>query len=143
MFKRIIKFFKQLFQAKDSADTREGIEDFYFNKIIELERTPDMDTIGRKDFIFVRYNQNSYWALFKCPCNCGTVISLPLQNGHNPRWTLKVSEFGRPTLYPSIWQNKGCFSHFWITDGKVEVCANTGIEPWKAEPLKYLNIYKT
>ncbi len=143
MLKSLIKFFKAFFRVKDSSKIPESLKDFHFRKIIELESTPDMDSIGNNDFIFVRYNQNSYWALFKCPCDCDTIISLPLQNGHNPRWSLKESEFGRPTLYPSIWQNKGCFSHFWITDGKVEICGNSGIEPWKSEPSKYSYINNT
>ncbi|RPG36008.1 MAG: hypothetical protein CBB72_004955 [Muricauda sp. TMED12] len=144
MFKNLINFFKSLFGVvkSKSSSTSECLVDIHFRKIIEMEKTPDNDTIGKDDFIFVRYNENPYWVMFQCPCDCGTVISLPLQDSHNPRWTLKTSEFGRPTLYPSVWQNKGCFSHFWITDGKIEMCYNSGIEPWKAEPLKYTNVNK-
>lgn len=141
MFKSLIRFFKALFKLKGSSDTSVSVDDTRFRKIIVLDSTPNIDLIGYEDFIFVQYNQNPYWALFKCPCGCNSVISLPLQNNHNPKWTLKESENGHPTLNPSIWQNKGCFSHFWISDGKVQMCGNTGIEPWKAEPAKYSKSY--
>jgi hypothetical protein len=103
---------------------------YYFNTIIERDITPSNDLINEAEFIVVIYKKKPIWALFKCPCGCGYVITLPLQKPHNPRWSIHKSEFGRPTLYPSIWQNKGCYSHFWVEDGKVIWCKNTGIEPW-------------
>lgn len=108
----------------------EGRNIYYFNTIIKRDITPSNDLINEAEFIAVFYKSKPIWALFKCPCGCGYVITLPLQKPHILRWSIHKSEFGRPTLYPSIWQNKGCYSHFWIEDGKVIWCKNTGVEPW-------------
>lgn len=108
-----------------------------FNPIIYKDRIPDNSTIKERDFIEVVFDNKPYWAIFKCPCGCDTVISLPLQETHNHYWKLIKSKKGKPTLYPSVWQNKGCLSHFILIKGKVEWCNNTGIEPWVAEPTLY------
>ncbi|WP_368356434.1 DUF6527 family protein [Acidithiobacillus ferruginosus] len=69
------------------------------------------------------------WALFKCPCRCGDVVTLSLQPVHRPHWRLTRTLTGRPTLYPSVWRDKGCLSHFWLRDGRVSWCADTGSSP--------------
>ncbi|WP_433995110.1 DUF6527 family protein [Afipia massiliensis] len=75
--------------------------------------------------------------MFRCPCGCGDMISLPMQPPHNPRWRLSLSAAGRATLSPSVWRNKGCMSHFWIRDGRVYWTRDTGTEPWLARPDRY------
>ncbi|MEE9914019.1 MAG: hypothetical protein K4571_20090 [Deltaproteobacteria bacterium] len=109
----------------------------HYKKLSVLDKTPSNSFINEKDFIIVVDRGKFYWALFRCPCGCGNVISLSLQKNHNPSWTVRKTPAGRPTVHPSIWQNKGCCSHFWIKDGRVYWCNNTGIEPWVAEPLYY------
>lgn len=116
---------------------RLGKTPVYFNSLSMVTKTPLNASVGDRDFIEVDYQGKPLWVLFRCPCGCGKVISLSLQNIHNPSWIVKKSRSGRPTLYPSVWQNKGCYSHFWIEDGRVYWCKNTGIEPWIAEPVYY------
>ncbi|MDF2449514.1 MAG: thiamine biosynthesis protein ThiF [Bacteroidota bacterium] len=101
----------------------------YFNSISYTERTPNNQDIKEGDFIVVKFKNKQYWALFKCPCGCGYVISLSLQKGQQNFWTIRKSKKERPTLYPSVWQNDGCLSHFWITDGRVFWCYNSGTKP--------------
>lgn len=109
----------------------------FFKSISVVDKTPSNALVGDKDFIKVVHKGIPYWALFRCPCGCNCIISLSLQKMHNPRWMASKSQSGRPTLYPSVWQNKDCCSHFWIEDGRIYWCSNTGIEPWKAEPMHY------
>lgn len=110
--------------------------DVFFNSISIVSKTPPNKIVREKEFIVV-HNKKPYWALFKCPCGCTNVISLSLQNIHKPHWRVTKTQAGRPSLYPSVWQNKGCCSHFRIEDGRVYWCDNTGIEPWVAEPRYY------
>lgn len=100
-----------------------------FESITILPKSPSNELIGDKDFVVVVYKQKKYWALFKCPCGCGHVISLALQKSHKPTWSVRHSNDGRPTLSPSVWQNKGCKSHFWVSDGRVFWCSSTGEYP--------------
>ncbi|WP_367620813.1 DUF6527 family protein [Geomonas diazotrophica] len=108
-----------------------------FASLTVVEKTPPNDSIGENDFVAVVYQEHPYWALFRCPCGCGSVISLSLQKIHNPGWTVTITGAGRPTLHPSVWRNNGCCSHFWIKDGYVHWCSNSGIAPWVAEPEYY------
>lgn len=101
----------------------------HFDSISIVNKTPKNQNIGKNNFIIVFYQLKPLWTLFQCPCGCEKVISLSLQKVHRPHWTVSKNKSGRPTLYPSVWQNKGCCSHFWIKDGKVYWCHNTGTDP--------------
>jgi hypothetical protein len=93
-----------------------------FESISVVDKTPKNESVGDGEFIMVVYREKPIWALFRCPCGCGHVISLSLQNVHYPNWKVDKSLAGRPTLYPSVNQNNGCYSHFWIEDGRVYWC---------------------
>lgn len=69
------------------------------------------------------------WAYFKCPCGCGTLIMLALVKGRRPRWDIFIDWLDRPTLKPSVWQSSGCFSHFFVKQGRIEWCHDTGHPP--------------
>ena len=139
MFNWINKIISWLFKkpGKQKSTTTVGnhipstqeSQKYYFDSILEKESTPDNASIQENEFIAVVYKNKPIWTLFKCPCGCGYVITLPLQKPHRPKWTLSKSESKRPTLYPSVWQNKGCHSHFWIEDGKIIWCNNKETEP--------------
>jgi hypothetical protein len=93
-----------------------------FYSISYLEKTPLSEDLKEEDFIVVKYNNQPYWVLFKCPCGCGDIISLSTQKNRYPKWNVHSSPSGRPNLYPSVRQTKGCESHFWITDGRIVWC---------------------
>lgn len=113
------------------------LPDVFFSELTVTDKTPSNSAIAPKQFVDVVYNGVPRWAIFKCPCTCGETISLPLQAPHSPRWRVTPSKAGRPDLYPSVWRNKGCMSHFWIEDGRVFWCNDSGIAPSKARPDIY------
>lgn len=108
-----------------------------FPDVIVTEMTPPNEQIGARDFYLVVHKRSAYWALFRCPCDCGDVISLPLRASHRPRWTALVNAAGEPTLSPSIWRNRGCMSHFWVDAGRIKWCRDTGFAPSDARPDLY------
>lgn len=66
-------------------------------------------------------------ALFKCPCQCGDNICLPLKewgshDGPKKSWEYRIDpKTKRFTMSPSLQQTHGrCRSHFFITDGMVK-----------------------
>lgn len=125
LFEKPIK--EESYSSKtDNNPPIEERKTYYFNTILEKDSTPSNELIKEREFVTVIYKSKPIWALFKCPCGCGYVITLPLQKPHKPKWKIFESEFGRPSLYPSVWQNKGCYSHFWIEDGKLIWCNDTG-----------------
>jgi len=111
------KIYQALFGRESQRQHREP--DVRYNSLTVLAKTPSNENVGEKDFITVVFQNKPVWALFRCPCGCRHVISLSLQRIHNPHWNVSKSSSGRPTVYPSVWQKKGCHSHFWIKDGRV------------------------
>ncbi|WP_412497719.1 DUF6527 family protein [Vibrio furnissii] len=133
MFKKIVYWVRSLFhhetnEPKTSAKTKHYLPPIHFQTINIVERSPKNVEIYDGYFYFVASAEKPKWALFKCPCGCGNVVTLSLQSIHNPFWKLSLDS-GRPTLYPSVWRDKGCLSHFWIKDGRVYWCENTGSPP--------------
>lgn len=145
IFDAIVDYYNKIFARKVTARGREGRpenhpkkqEKVYFESVTIVEKTPKNDFIKEKEFVTVVYNNKPMWALFRCPCKCSQVISLSLQSVHRPSWTVTKSPKGRPTLHPSVWQNNGCCSHFWIKDGRVYWCGSSGVEPYIADPEYY------
>lgn len=103
----------------------------HFNTVEVVDKTPSNASIENKQFVEVVYKNVPRWVLFRCPCGCGEMISLSLQKEHNPSWKLRTDALNHPTLWPSIWRNKGCMSHFWVKNGRIHWCADSGAEPWK------------
>lgn len=109
----------------------------HFREITVTSKTPASTMIADKQLHVVRHNGELYWALFRCPSGCGEVISLPLRSPHVPKWRLSETSDGLPSLYPSVWRNKGCMSHFWIEEGRIVWCGDTGLVPSETRPDLY------
>jgi hypothetical protein len=116
---------------------KRGSGEIYFQNIQVLDTAPDPTTLKEKEFIKVIYKRKPYWAIFRCPCGCSTIISLPLQKSNHHYWHVYSSKNNRPNVYPSVWQNKVCCSHFVINDGKIIWCQNSGLEPYSDDELYY------
>ena len=132
----IINLFKQPNQIEPSNKNLDQKVQF-FNTVTFLEKAPKNSEIKERTLVCVTHNNKYYWTLFLCPCGCADVINLPMQPPHHPKWNIDLSR-NQPSLYPSIWRNKGCMSHFWIKNGAIVWCDDTGIAPWLARP----DIYK-
>jgi hypothetical protein len=90
------------------------------------ETTPAKDQLAETDLVIVRSGDFLKWICFRCPCGCGEKISLSLATNRRPQWRVSVDRFGMPTVSPSVWQTAGCYSHFWIRDGRVDWCPGSG-----------------
>jgi len=134
MIKWIINKLKVFYFKPPFGKTKlSGSSEAYFDTIRNVDSTPNLHTIKENELVEVIFRGKSYWALFKCPCGCREVITLSTQESHTPHWIISKNNCNKPTLYPSVWQNNGCFSHYWIKNGKVEWCYITGVEPGKTE----------
>jgi hypothetical protein len=52
--------------------------------------------------------------LLICPCGCGEQLPINLDSRAGPAWRLYLSRNNAVTLYPSVWRESGCESHFII-----------------------------
>jgi Family of unknown function (DUF6527) len=117
MFEFVHNLYEKLF-ARELHRKRKK-PSVYFENVKVIDKTPKNEEVGNKEFIIVVYKNKPLWALFRCPCGCRHVITLSLQREHIPNWKVGKSWSNRPTVYPSVWQTKGCLSHFWVEDGRI------------------------
>ncbi len=66
------------------------------------------------------------WAYFCCPADHDEIIQLSLMPQRRPRWEVSIDFLARPTINPSVWQLEGSHAHFWVKQGRVEWCADSG-----------------
>lgn len=89
---------------------------------------PKAATVKTGDLIIVGVEgEYQKWAYFKCPCGCGNQLRLSLSAKDNPCWRVDVTEEGVASIHPSVRQINGCFSHFWLKEGEIDWCHDTGM----------------
>lgn len=87
-------------------------------RTVRVEELPDSLDGGT---LYVLGEGHHRWSVaLQCPCRCRAVIQLNLLPDAEPRWSLTTDRDGSVTLYPSIWRQKGCRSHFFIRKGRIE-----------------------
>jgi hypothetical protein len=104
--------------------------DVRFKSTTVLAKTPGNDEIKENQFVVIIYKRKKYWAMFRCPCGCGHVISLSLQKNQHPHWTFREEYSRRPSLYPSVFQKTECRSHFFVSSGRIVWCRD-----WKTKSV--------
>jgi len=53
------------------------------------------------------------WLILSCPCGCGEHFPINLDPRAGPAWRLYINR-GAVTVYPSVWRESGCCSHYII-----------------------------
>lgn len=66
------------------------------------------------------------WAYFRCPADHDEIVQLSLMRERRPRWTVTTDFLGRPTIHPSVRQLEGSYAHFWVRNGRIDWCPDTG-----------------
>ncbi|QPB24581.1 DUF6527 family protein [Rhizobium sp. 007] len=69
--------------------------------------------------IVVRGQPRSF--MLKCPDGCGETLAVNLDGRTDKAWILDMRG-GEPTLFPSVWRDSGCKSHFVVWRGHVLWC---------------------
>ena len=94
-----------------------------------VESHPGASAVGNDELVIVGNRRFAKWVLFRCPCSCFELISLPLMRPQDPRWRLRVERDGAVTLSPSIRRSASCYSHFWVHSSRISWCFDTGTSP--------------
>lgn len=87
---------------------------------------PTPDDLSAGVLVIVKDGDRTKWACFRCPGGCGEKLQLSLNPSRRPRWLTSLDWLLRPTVTPSINQLNDCRCHFWIKNGMVEWCADSG-----------------
>lgn len=116
-------------KVRDAVDNS-VLPEIYYGSVHFLSSAIDNENVNDKVVYCIYFKNKPRWILFRCPCGCMDVITLSAQYCHEPHWGLSATNEGLPTLYPSVWRDKGCLSHFWIKGGKIFWCEDTGTYPY-------------
>src|SRR6266480_125349 len=98
-------------------------------QLTSRETHPKPEEVRLGQLIVVTSGGHPKWAYLRCPCPAHDLIRLCLIPDQSPNWTITESPSGVPTVFPSIWQLDGCFSHFTIYDGHVHWARGSGKRP--------------
>lgn len=90
----------------------------------EVEFVPSLADAGPKltsGRLLIVQRGRPRWLCFLCPCGCGSRVRLNLDARVGKRWRVWVNN-GRATVFPSVWLDTGCRSHFLISSNRVISC---------------------
>lgn len=59
------------------------------------------------------------WMMLKCPCGCGEDVPINLDRRAGKAWRYYGGEGRGVTLFPSVWRDTGCQSHFIVWRGRI------------------------
>jgi Family of unknown function (DUF6527) len=59
------------------------------------------------------------WLVMKCPCGCGEVIPINLDGRSGPAWEFYPNRHIGDSVFPSVWRDTGCQSHFIVWYGRI------------------------
>ena len=92
----------------------------------QMQEHPTPEQLKEGVLVVVKDKDIEKWACFRCPGGCGEKVMLSLSPRRRPKWTTILDWLRRPTLSPSVRQVNTCRCHFWIKDGAVEWCSDSG-----------------
>ncbi len=69
--------------------------------------------------------QHPWGATMLCPCGCGDAVQLNLLKEVSPCWRVQLNADRTVSLMPSVWRRKGCGSHFFLGDGRIDWCRDS------------------
>src|SRR5258708_19925116 len=67
--------------------------------------------------------------VMKCPDDCGETLTINLDGRTGPAWRI-FERAGRLTIYPSVWKDSGCRSHFIVWNDQLLWCDDQDIAAW-------------
>tara|TARA_R110000772_G_scaffold19985_4_gene55543 strand:- start:2341 stop:2682 length:342 start_codon:yes stop_codon:yes gene_type:complete len=95
----------------------------FWDKPYSVRYVEDPVDHPKKKTLYIIGTEKEPWQVeLICPCGCKDKIVLPVNDSTSPRWRLKTTNQGVPTLSPSIWRSKRCRSHFFLQNGKINWC---------------------
>lgn len=69
------------------------------------------------------------WVVMKCPDGCGDELPINIDRNAGPAWRLYHSPRLGLTLYPSVWRDTGCESHFIVW--RNHIILFEGLDDWE------------
>ena len=97
-------------------------------RALSISYLGQVDTVGRAQSLLkapgdtvIVHRETDRSLVMLCPSGCGEKIVINLDPRSGPAWRLYRRQ-NRLTLYPSVWRETGCKSHFIIWRDKIHWC---------------------
>jgi hypothetical protein len=88
---------------------------------IRWERVEEFPETLKAWTLYVAGDESHPWAAaILCPCGCGDLVQLNLLHRATPFWRIRHHRNGAVSVLPSICRTKGCRSHFFIRDSRID-----------------------
>lgn len=112
--------------ARGMVSFVEGVWKGISHKVLRAYRFQKVEELPDRLKPFAVYvvgeGENVWAASMICPCGCKEVIELNLLPQVRPRWAVSLHPDGSVSLHPSVWRQKGCRSHFILSNGQILWC---------------------
>ena len=90
---------------------------------LRYERVEEFPDPLEPSTLYVAGEEPHIWAAaMLCPCGCNDVIQLNLLKQASPSWNVQHHSDGSVSLMPSVWRTKGCRSHFFVRNSRIDWC---------------------
>lgn len=90
--------------------------------------------------------QGPRWLILMCPCGCGEEFPINLDSRAGPAWKLYKTQYTELSLYPSVWRESECKSHYIIWRNKIFLfsCseAEFNYKAEKKESSQFINVVR-
>ncbi len=91
----------------------------YKGEVVNRREVDDLAPLAGDSAVVVRGRDRSF--VICCPDGCGELLTINLDERAGPAWSLYRSSRG-VTLYPSVWRESGCKSHFIVWHDTILWC---------------------
>jgi hypothetical protein len=75
------------------------------------------------DLVLIERSGIPRWAVIRCPSGCGDDIALNLDVRTGSAWRI-YHRRKQISIFPSVWRDSGCGSHFIVWNSKIHWCGN-------------------
>ncbi len=88
-------------------------------KATVLSRGAASDYLRKPGDAVIVDRQGPRWLVLMCPCGCGDEFPINLDSRAGPAWRLYINQRTGLSLYPSVWRESECKSHYIIWRNKI------------------------
>lgn len=95
-----------------------GVSTLNLRAVVSSRGEADQYLLKASDAVLVSRG-GPRWLVLSCPCGCGERFPINLDPRSGPAWRAYNAEAGKLSLFPSVWRDTGCQSHYIIWRGRI------------------------
>lgn len=122
------------------SDRKFWYRDVFYPKIVVAKNQSEASAaITRGTLVVVQPSDRPKSVKFLCPCGCGEVLSINVMRGAGKAWRIVFDLRRGLSLYPSVWLDVGCESHFILRDNTARLLFGRMPEMSEDEEAQWLS----